>query len=299
VPGARNPYNSQVPSAALVLILVAACVHVIPHASIKSARNRNAFVWWMLAGNAILYAPLLVWIPAPTSPRMWMLILASGALEVVYLFAVGRSYATGDLSVAYPLARGSAPLFLLGFALIFLKERPTAIGISGILLIASGAYLINLPELRAWRAPLEALRLPSARWALLAGLLTATYTSVDKIAVHYADPLIYIYLVLVATLVLSAPVTWRVIGRDVMLATLRGTPLRLLIAAATMPLAYALVLTAMKMGVLASYAGSVREVGVIVAALVGVLAFGERVSLPRLAGACAIAGGIVLIAIHG
>jgi drug/metabolite transporter (DMT)-like permease len=274
-------------SLALVLILVAAFVHVIPHAAIKGAADRTAFVWWMLAGTAIVYAPS-VFLDVMPSPRGWLFILASGALEVLYLWAISRAYEKGDLSVAYPLARGSAPLFLIVFSLFVLREPLTAAGVCGVILIAAGVYLVGGGHL---------VRPQHVVWPIAAGLTTALYTTIDKLGVRLVHPFLYIYLVLVVGLIAYTPLILLRCG----VAGLRRTfdAKRVLIGALTMPLAYALVLVAMRLGMLASYAGSVREVSVIVASGVGAVAFGEKVTAGRIAGAAAILAGVAIIALSG
>lgn len=274
-------------SLALLLILAAAFVHVIPHAAIKGAADRTAFVWWMLAGTAVLYAPSVLLDHMPP-PRAWLFILASGATEVLYLYAISRAYATGDLSVAYPLARGSAPLFLIVFSLFVLREPLTIAGACGVLLIAAGVYLVGGGHL---------VRPHHVLWPLAAGVTTATYTTIDKLGVRLVHPFLYIYLVLVVGLIGYTPLILMRSG----VAGLRRTfdAKRVLLGAATMPLAYALVLVAMRLGMLASYAGSVREVSVIVASGVGAVAFGEKVTAARVAGAAAILAGVGIIAFSG
>jgi drug/metabolite transporter (DMT)-like permease len=272
---------------ALSLIVIAAFVHVIPHVAIKRADDRNAFVWWMLLGNAVLYSPLLL-IEVPRTRVAWGIIIASGVIETVYLLAISRAYALGNLSVVYPIARGSAPLFLLVASIAFLAERPTAYGIAGIVLISVGIYGALGGGLPSGAA---------LGWSLLSGLMTATYTTVDKVGIQFVQPLVYIYLVLVVTAVIYTPIVLMRRGRGL---EARATPwLRIFIAAVTMPLAYALVLTAMRLGMPASYAGSLREMSVIVAAAIGIGFFGEPVTRARVAGACSIAAGIALIALRG
>ncbi|HEX7191291.1 MAG TPA: DMT family transporter [Thermoanaerobaculia bacterium] len=269
---------------ALALIVIAAFVHVIPHAAIKSAGDRDVFVWWMLLGNAVLYSPLL-FLQVPRTRVAWGIILASGLIEAIYLLAISRAYALGNLSVVYPIARGSAPLFLLVASIAFLAERPTIFGIAGILLISIGIYAALGGGLPSGAA---------LGWSLLSGLMTATYTTVDKIGIQFVQPLVYIYLVLVVTAVVYTPIVFRRRTRA------SAAPVsRVLIAAVTMPLAYALVLTAMRLGMPASYAGSLREMSVIVAAAIGVVFLGESVTPGRIAGAGAIAAGIALIALRG
>lgn len=282
---------------ALTLLLIAAFVHIIPHAAIKGAGDRTAFVWWMLLVNGVVYAPVAI-LAHPFPPKAWEYIILSGLTETLYLLAISRAYHGGELSMAYPLARGSAPLFLLISSALLLHEPISRSGAAGILLIAAGVYLINLTSLGDWLEPLRALRHPSPRWAVVAGMFTATYTTIDKLGVQLAPPLIYIYLALVTTFVAYTPLTLIACGWPSMRATLRASPWRVVIAGAAMPLAYALVLVAMRLGTFASYAGSVREVSVIVAAFAGVIFFGEKLSVARVAGAVVIVSGVVLIAMH-
>ncbi|MBV9492875.1 MAG: EamA family transporter [Acidobacteria bacterium] len=274
-------------SLALLLILASAFVHVIPHAAIKGTADRTAFVWWMLAGTAVLYAPSVFFDGMP-SPRAWLFIVASAILEVLYLLAISRAYATGDLSVAYPLARGSAPLFLILFSIFVLREPITFGGISGIVLIAAGVFLVGGGH---------RVKVQHVLWPIVAGMMTATYTSVDKLGVRLVHPFLYIYLVLILGWIGYTPLILMRNG----LAGLRRTfdAKRVFLGALAMPLAYGLVLVAMRMGLLASYAGSVREVSVIVAAGVGAAAFGEKVTPTRVGGAAAILAGVGIIALSG
>lgn len=270
---------------ALALILLAGFVHVIPHAAMKRASDRTAFIWAMLGATCVFYAPVVFFSRAP-SPRGWMFIASSAVVEVLALHAVSRMYAHSDLAVAYPIARGSAPLFLLVPAIVFLRERPAPAGIFGIVLIAAGVFFLGItPPLRniAWSA---------IAWPLLAGMLIATYTAIDREGVRIVEPMIYIYLVLLAGFLLYTPFALRSQWRDV----LRRQPGSVILAGVTTPLAYVLVLIAMRSGTLASYAGAVREVSVLVAFCVGVMAFGEKVTPARIGGALAILAGIVAIA---
>jgi drug/metabolite transporter (DMT)-like permease len=274
---------------ALALILVAGFVHVIPHAAMKRASDRTAFIWAMLGATCVFYAPVVLFSRAP-SARGWMFITASAVVEVLYLYAVSRMYAHGDLAVAYPIARGSAPLFLLIPSIVLLHERPAPAGIFGIVLIAIGVFFLGLTP------PFRNILFSVIAWPLVAGMLTATYTAIDRQGVRVVEPLLYIYLVLLAGFILYTPLTLRQSRWSAMRDVLANTPGRVILAGVTMPLAYVLVLIAMRSGALASYAGAVREVSVLVAFCVGVMAFGEKVTPARVGGALAILAGIIAIA---
>src|SRR5262245_27564394 len=99
----------------LLLLLVAAVLHAITNVLIKNARDKLAFGWWMLGFFVVPCFPFLFFIHR-TASMGWMLAIASGILEAVYFFTLSRAYTLGELSVVYPVARGSAPLFVLLWA---------------------------------------------------------------------------------------------------------------------------------------------------------------------------------------
>src|SRR3990172_6439766 len=96
-----------------LLILVSAGLHVVTHVALKMSRDRSAFVWWMLlwAGILFLPIPLLGWTSIP--PIGWGLMAFSAIFEAGYFAAIPLAYRGADLSVVYPLARGTAPVLLM------------------------------------------------------------------------------------------------------------------------------------------------------------------------------------------
>lgn len=282
-----------------LLILFSACIHVVAHVALKTTRNRTAFVWWMLLGGSLLFLPVLILQWQPVSPLAWGVLLISAAFEAGYFAAIARAYHTGDLSIVYPLARGTAPLFLLVWSTVFLREHPTLGGVGGILLIAGGLYVVNLPRLGAWLEPLRALNTPGPRWALLAGVCISLYTVIDKFGITLLPPLFYTYLALLLTVILLAPGTFRENGWAALQAELRHSwPVALLAGFTTMA-AYALVLYVMRGGAPAAYAGAVREISVVLGAAIGILFLKENGSAMRILGALLVAGGVVIIKLLG
>jgi uncharacterized membrane protein len=285
----------------LALLVLAAVLHALSNALIKLSRDKLAFTWWMLTASAILGFPLIFFAGHP-QPIGWLLILVSGLIEAVYFVTLTRAYSLGDLSQVYPLARGSAPLFVLLWALIFLGERPTPLGVGGIFIVVAGLYLVNLPALSDWKRPLLGLRSPAARWALLTGLLISIYSSIDKVGMRYVDPLPYLYLFLVVTwLALSAQ--WLNPGRRLALRAELRTDKRTLVRRATAGAllgggAYALVLAALRLSPV-SYVSPVRELSVIVGAWLGVRFMNEPGGRLRIFAAALVALGISVIALGG
>jgi uncharacterized membrane protein len=286
----------------------------------KRSRDKLAFTWWMLGASCLLCAPLLLSFSSPGDgtnwPRVglnlpydetgWQLVAASGLLEAVYFVALSRAYSLGDLSLVYPIARGSAPLFIATWAGLFLFERPTAGGMCGILTIVLAIYLINLPSLSAWKRPLASFTEPAVRWALLTGVLISAYFTVDKVGTKHVDPAAYVVLIMaVAWLALSVlwlhPDRRRALLREIGAGKEPGPSrpvLRVFLGAAFGTGAYMLVLWVLRDGS-ASYTGAVREISVVIGAWIGVYYFGERGGEVRILASVLFVTGTLLIAIAG
>ena len=285
----------------LTLLVLAAGLHALSNALIKSSHDKLAFTWWTLTATALIGWPLLFFIGQP-QPIAWVIVLVSGLIEAVYFITLTRAYSLGDLSQVYPLARGSAPLFVLLWALLFLGERPTLIGVGGILVVVIGLYLVNLPTLAAWKHPLIGFRLPAARWALATGLLISIYSSIDKVGVRYVDPLPYLYLFLFVTWI-ALSVQWlhpdrRSALRAELLPDRKRGVWRAVVVALLGSAAYALVLAALRLSPV-SYVSPVRELSVVIGAWIGIRFMGEQGGRLRIFAALLVALGIMIIALGG
>jgi len=283
----------------LALILASAVIHVVAHVALKRAHDRTAFVWWMLVWGGVLFAPVLFLVRPVVPPLAWLIMAISAVFEALYFLSIARAYRLGDLSLVYPLARGTSPLFLLLWTTLFLSDHITPGGAAGIGVIAVGLYVINLPRLGAWLEPLRSLARPAPQAALLAGLCISIYTFVDRNGIQVMEPLLYTYLALWLTLLLMTPLTLRQVGWAGLKAELRGSQLSSVLAGFTTLAAYAMVLYAIRGGTPASYAGAVREISVVFGAAAGVLLLREPGSRMRVAGAVCVAAGVALIALLG
>ena len=285
----------------LGLLFLAAVLHALSNALIKLSRDKLAFTWWMLTAWVIIGFPLIFFVGQPP-PIGWLLILVSGLIEAVYFITLTRAYALGDLSQVYPIARGSAPLFVLLWALVFLGERPTPIGVVGILIVVVGLYLVNLSALSEWKRPLLSFRSMAARWALITGLLISIYSAIDKVGMRYVDPLPYLYLFLVVTWIALAAQWLNPDRRLALRAELKPDVKRSLLKATVVALlgsgAYALVLAALRLSPV-SYVSPVRELSVVVGAWLGVRFMGEPGGRLRVFAAMMVALGVMLIALGG
>ncbi|MGZ8268476.1 MAG: EamA family transporter [Burkholderiales bacterium] len=283
-------------AAALALVLAAAVIHATWNYLLKRSGGGVAFVWLFATLSALIYAPLaagvLWWTRPALSWTSFALIGASAVIHTAYYMLLDRGYRGGDLSLVYPLARGSAPLITVVVAIVLLGEQPSVVAIAGALLIAGGAVLLtsNFAQLKA------AGSLPAVAFALLTGCMISSYTVVDKIAVaaYLVPPLFLDWATNLGRVVIMAPVALR--RTDALRAVWSRSRPELFGVAVLCPLSYILVLTAMTFTPV-SYVAPAREISILFAALLGARLLSEGDTTRRLIAAAAMVGGIVCLAL--
>ncbi|NUM44851.1 MAG: EamA family transporter [Anaerolineales bacterium] len=283
----------------LLAILGSACIHVVAHVVLRRARSRMAAVWWVLFFSGVIFLPVAVGMWRPISWPAWGMMGISAVFEAGYFYAIARAYSFETISIVYPLARGTAPIFLLLWAGLGLKEPIQAGGAAGVFTIALGLYVINLPHWRAWREPLRALARPGSRWALGAGLCISLYSFVDRLGIELLEPFLYTYMALWLTWGLLTPLIWREVGKQALLEAFHTSKWALMLAGLTTTAAYTIVLYVIIRGTPASYAGAVREFSVVLGVLVGMFFLKEEGSGMRIVGAMIVAGGVAIIKFLG
>lgn len=320
---------------AVALILVAAVAHAVWNLCSKQASAVSAagFVWLLAVVAGILYAPviavdLIAAHPHLTAPNWWFM-AGTGVLQTGYFVFLQHGYRLGDLSVVYPIGRGSGALLSALAGIVLLGERPGPLGIAGIVCLVAGVIVLGLPERRRDPPPADqaapaaapvsappaapssagpapaplpppASVRPAARLAvglaLGVGVFIAAYTLWDKHAVstlHTPAPL-QGYAAFPAMIVGLAPSAWR--DRAGMRVVWRSYRIQLWVAAVLAPLAYILVLTALAFSSVAAIAPA-REVSVLFGVILGGKLLGEGSLARRLAAAAAVVAGIIAIAI--
>lgn len=281
------------PLRALALLLAAAALHTGWNLLIKRSRQKQIFAWWALVLGVVCFAPLLLW-SAPLPAVIWPYLITSAVVEALYFIALTRAYQQADFSFVYPLARGAAPALLAIWAVLFLDERPAGVGLAGLGLLILGLLIVAGPASRlrsAWRTN-------GALMALAAAVCISVYGAIDGAAMQLAEPVPYLIVLLGLTAVFTAPAVIAYYGRQALLAEWRAQWQRIVLAGVLSMATYGLVLQAYTLAPV-SYAGAVREIGVVFAALVGWRWLGEELGGVRTAGAVLIFLGIVLIALAG
>jgi len=211
-------------------------------------------------------------------------IVLSAAAELLYLVLLAAAYERAELSVVYPIARGLAPVLVLGVGVVVLGVATSSVEVGGVLLVAGGVLLV-----RGWRRN-EARG--AAFGVAIAGCIAA-YTLADARGVEHADPIAYLVVVMALPVVAYVAMVVRRRG----LAPLRRElkPATLLAAPATSG-AFLLALFALQRASAASVA-AVRETSVVIAVALAAPVLGERVTPKRMAGAVLVVVGVAILAV--
>lgn len=288
---------------ALGLIVLAGLIHAGWNIAAKKAGGDARFAFFSAVLMMLVWAPLGWWVGRDVVPGWggieWTLVLTSGVLHVVYYVVLLRGYRKSDLTVVYPMARGTGPLLTSLVAITLLGEQISALGVAGIVGVVGGVFLIaGGPGLmRAAHDPVARKRVHKGMvYGVVTGVFIASYTVVDGYAVKVVlmSPILVDYMGNFLRVALLAPS----VLRDLPTARqLWHTQWRYaLLVAVVSPAAYVLVLFAMQQAPL-SHVAPAREVSMLFAALIGGQLLGEGDRVARLLGAMLIAAGVMALAL--
>jgi drug/metabolite transporter (DMT)-like permease len=291
------------PVSALALVILAGLIHACWNIAAKKARGDVRFSFFSSVVMMVFWAPVGLWLGWQQLPRWgateWGFVFASGVVHAIYFVVLLRGYRNADLTVVYPLARGSGPLLSSLVAILFLGEQISALGVAGIAAVVGGVFLVaGGPGLFLQsRSEEQARRIHKGMlYGLLTGVFIASYTLIDGYAVK---------------VVLMSPILLDYFGNFVRLGFLAPAVLRNVTEARSLwhvqwkyaavvgvvsPVSYVLVLYAMQVAPL-SHVAPAREVSMLFAALLGGHLLGEGDRRARFLGAACIGGGVMALAL--
>ncbi|MBI2775956.1 MAG: hypothetical protein HYX57_01635 [Chloroflexi bacterium] len=293
------------PAAALILVAVAAVLHAGWNVLLKTSGDplRTA-VRLQAIGTAVLVPiGVVAWLATGRPPlpvEGVALAVVSGSLEAAYFICLSAAYGRGDLSLVYPLARGSAPLLAIVIGLGFLGERLAPLAGLGVASLVVGILVVARPW-RVLRAAGKEHR-GAVGWALATGATIAAYSAVDRLGVRTMEPWLYGAVLAVCATAILATAVWVGRRRGLVAAppdNARPTSLTRDGVAGVLSLtAYLLVLFAYSLAPLAAVA-PLRESGIVIAAAWGAVRLGEsaggREALIRIGAAALVVIGAVLL----
>ena len=287
---------------ALALVILAALTHATWNLLAKKAASAGpSFVFAYGLCATVIFAPWAIWelstnLSLNTFEWSWPLagcIMLSTAFHLGYSLSLQHGYQVADLSVVYPIARGSGPLLSTMGAFILLQEQPRLTGLTGMLCVVIGILMI------ATQGKTTMFKNPKAwigiRWGMLIGLLIASYTVTDGYAVKVfmLTPVVLDWISHVLRTLILAPVMVR--RRIPIRKTMRGYWGLAILVGILSPLSYILVLQALRTGAPLSLVAPTREMAMMVGTLMGIFLLREPRNPWRLAGCAVIICGVILL----
>ncbi|MGM9514921.1 EamA family transporter [Roseateles sp. DB2] len=291
------------PTTALLLVLAAALCHASWNLIAKRNGGGSEFVLISAVLVGLVWAPVAVWQGWDALPHFgrteWAALAGSTVLHIVYFRSLLHGYRVSDLTVVYPVARGSGPLLSTAGAVLLLGESLSLAGGLGALAVVGGVFLIagGPTLLRQAHEPGAKERvLRGLRWGALTGACIAGYTVLDGYAVKVLliSPVVLDYMgnvlriPVMLPLALRKPAAFRSAWRQQWRAALAVAVLG--------PASYVMVLYAMRLAPL-SHVAPARELSMLFAALAGGSLLGEGDRALRLLGAAFIALGVMGLAL--
>ncbi len=290
------------PLTALFLVLMGALIHASWNIAAKKAGGDARFAFFSSVLMFFVWSPLCIWLGWHVIPlwgwKEWTAVAISGFIHWLYFICLLTGYRKSDLTVVYPLARGSGPLLSSGVAVVVFGEQISAWGILGIAGVVLGVFLIaGGPGLfRAAHDPAKKERvMAGVFWGLLTGALIASYTILDAWAVKVLalSPILFDYWCNILRMPYSAIAVLRDVPEAKRLWVLQWKYAA--IVGIFSPVGYVLVLYAATMAPV-SHVAPAREVSMLFAALIGGQLLGETDRGLRVLGACCIAAGVMALA---
>ncbi len=289
------------PIQAIALIITAAFIHATWNYYVKKVNGGDVYIWITSIVSTIVLLPPTLYFYATDllhlTPMQWLFIVLSGFLHMAYAMQLQRGYAQADLSVVYPLARGSGPLLTVFAAVVFLGERPTPVGWLGVAGVIVGAMVIaGADKLLRPEALHNPKTLLGVKHGLLTGLWIAAYSFVDGYAVKVLliAPLVLDWLTNTLRAACLTPLAWR--KRETIAPLWRRAWMPALVIGALSPTSYILVLTALQYAPLSAVAPA-RELSMLIGAFMGATLLAEGEMRRRMAGAGLIVLGVASLAL--
>lgn len=282
---------------AFALVFIAAFVHAAWNLLAKRAGGGASFVFLINAIATLIYLPLIVAVFSLQHLRIdaitLVFVVGSAVIHLVYFLVLQRGYSAGDLSLVYPLARGTGPMLSTIAAILLLGERPSFIALVGVLLIGVGVFILTGDPRKFWRSEARS----AVSYGLLTGTLIAAYTLWDKYAVSQLliSPVLINYGCNLLETMLLLPFAcrhWSQVHRE-----WQTHRLEVLGTALLSPLAYILVLIAMVFTPV-SHVAPIRELSILVGAVLGTRLLSEKDAPRRVFAAGVMLLGVVTLAFN-
>ncbi len=279
------------------LLILAAIGHSIWNAISKQIPERDTFFTLILIVAVVLYSPLAVYMlwEHPVPYRAWIWICISISFEILYFASLAKAYQNGTFLTVYPVARGSAPILATLFSFLLTWQFVGIIGLSGIILTVIGILFINQKRFSVYEIK-NSLTNSSAKWALITGACTASYSVADSMGVANMPAISFKYIVFIGMVFGKLAYDKKFTAQVPYIHLLRRHPVKSLICGLLVFGVNALVVYAMQSTPVA-FVSATRETSIVFASIIGTVWLKERMGLTKCLSILLIFAGIILIKI--
>ncbi|QNK55036.1 DMT family transporter [Paenibacillus sp. PAMC21692] len=280
---------------AMSLVIISGTMNAIWNFFAKRSESKQAYLALIVMTANVILIPILLMelLSERYPPQVYLLLLLSMAAQAAYAFMLSQVYKLGDLSQVYPIQRGTGVLLIPLISVIFMGERLSIGGWAGVAIILLG--ILGLSEWNKRSNPGQAVQLIPVLTALGVGLCTTSYVLIDKMTLQYVTPL---------TLIAASNIGFMLgnvrtmVNGKTLLSEWRKNKGMILLGSVLMPGSYFLFLMAMNLAPV-SHIAPIREIGTVVATLLGIWILKEKNGIRRLMTATAITAGIIVVGISG
>jgi drug/metabolite transporter (DMT)-like permease len=249
--------------------------------------------------EVVVFAPFFLWMALHSldwGRGAFGLIVVGAALVLLNYVALARAYASGDLSLVYPISRAGILVFLPLFGFLAFGERLTFVGWIALAVIVLGIVVLQLPEFSAAavRSLAPRLRSESVAFAMAAALFAAVYTVWDKNAIHQLPAFVYFYSYTTLVAVAYAAFLWRHRSSASIRKEWFVNRTSIVQVGVFNTITYLLVLIALR-GETSSYVIALRQLSIVWGVLLGRVFLGEAVGTPKRVGVVFLLSGCALV----
>lgn len=271
-------------SIGILLALLSAVTTASAHALLKAGKDKLAVRALIGAVGTIALAPACFFVPLPTSEMLPWLATAS-LLHAVYQLVLIRAYEASDFAVAYPIARGIAPVGTALLGMLLLGDKVTAGGLVGIGLISGGILLLAAGRSMAMAGLIA---------AVIAGLLTTAYTIVDAHAIRLAPvAMTFVAWFFLLDGLIMFPI-FAIVRRGQVASLVRAEGRQGVLAGLVSLVGFGATLFALRLAP-TGIVSALRETSVVFAMLIAAFVLHEHVDRRRVAAAAVIVVGALVI----
>ncbi len=274
---------------AFVLVIFSAVLHALWNFTTKKVSGNLSVLYLGMAFASILLLPFafVSIMRSGVVPCGFLFILLTGLIHAFYFFFLSRAYIHGNISVVYPVARGCGVVGTAVVAFLVLSESISVIGTVGIVCTSLGIIMIGRQR-RGTKGGGKGLV-----YAIMVGLTMICYSIVDKMAVAYVDPVVYLSGLFLLSMVFLTPYML-ITKRKGLAEAWRGYKRYGVLIGIGSAVGYLMILYVFRSAQV-SYVVAVREVSVAIGAVLGMTYLGEERSKTRLIGIALIVMGLILI----